>query len=194
MLQGDLLTSERHFLRAFPETSGYRFFLIDTTPDNAARAMAALERVLGDFGMDVERSQDRLANFIAVQNTYLSTFQSLGGLGLLLGTLGLAVVELRSVIERRRELALLRAIGLRRRRIGWLVMLELMALLLAGLGIGLIAASVAVGPHLAADRAALPWRWLAVMLALILLSALASSVLAIRAALAAPLAPALRGE
>jgi hypothetical protein len=32
------------------------------------------------------------------------------------------------------------------------------------------------------------------MLALILLSALASSVLAIRAALAAPLAPALRGE
>jgi ABC-type antimicrobial peptide transport system permease subunit len=91
-------------------------------------------------------------------------------------------------------LALLRAIGLRRRRIGWLVMLELMALLLAGLGIGLIAASVAVGPHLAADRAALPWRWLAVMLALILLSALASSVLAIRAALAAPLAPALRGE
>lgn len=194
MLQGDLLTSERHFLRAFPETSGYRFFLIDTTPNNAARAMAALERVLGDFGMDVERSQDRLANFIAVQNTYLSTFQSLGGLGLLLGTLGLAVVELRSVIERRRELALLRAIGLRRRRIGWLVMLELMALLCAGLGIGLIAASVAVGPHVAADRAALPWRWLAVMLALILLSALASSVLAIRAALGAPLAPALRGE
>ncbi|MBX7072072.1 MAG: FtsX-like permease family protein [Pirellulales bacterium] len=194
MLQGDLLTSERHFLRAFPETSGYRFFLIDITQVNAVRAMAALERVLGDFGMDVERSQDRLANFIAVQNTYLSTFQSLGGLGLLLGTLGLAVVELRSVIERRRELALLRAIGLRRRRIGWLVVLELMALLCAGLGIGLIAASVAVGPHVAADRAALPWRWLAVMLALILLSALASSVLAIRAALAVPLAPALRGE
>lgn len=194
MLQGDLLTSERHFLRAFPETSGYRFFLIDTTQDNAARAMAAMERVLGDFGMDVERSQDRLADFIAVQNTYLSTFQSLGGLGLLLGTLGLAVVELRSVIERRRELALLRAIGLRRRRVGWLVVLELMALLCAGLGIGLIAASVAVGPHVAADRAAFPWRWLAVMLGLILLSALASSVLAIRAALAAPLASSLRGE
>ena len=30
---------------------------------------------------------------MAVQNTYLSTFQSLGGLGLLLGTVGLAVVN-----------------------------------------------------------------------------------------------------
>ena len=34
-----------------------------------------------------------------MQNTYLSTFQSLGGLGLLLGTIGLAALQLRNVLE-----------------------------------------------------------------------------------------------
>jgi len=32
---------------------------------------------------------EKLAAFHRVENTYLSTFQALGGLGLLLGTLGL---------------------------------------------------------------------------------------------------------
>jgi len=35
---------------------------------------------------------------LEVENTYLATFQALGGLGLLLGALGLAVVLLRSVL------------------------------------------------------------------------------------------------
>ena len=58
---------------------------------------------------------ERLAEFHAVENTYLSTFQTLGGLGLLVGTVGLAAVLLRNVLERRRELALLArsAIGAR---------------------------------------------------------------------------------
>jgi ABC-type lipoprotein release transport system permease subunit len=58
-------------------------------------------------------TEERLANFHRVENTYLSTFQMLGGLGLILGTLGMAAVLLRNVLERRRELALLRAVGLR---------------------------------------------------------------------------------
>ena len=68
---------------------------------------ATLERALGDRGFATETTGHRLAAFLAVQNTYLSTFQSLGGLGLLLGTFGLAAVQLRAVFERRHELALL---------------------------------------------------------------------------------------
>ena len=59
---------------------------------------------------------------LAVQNTYLETFQSLGALGLLLGTLGLATVQFRSVLERRQELALMRAAGFRRGRLAKMVM------------------------------------------------------------------------
>ena len=68
-----------------------------------------------------------MAGLLAVQNTYLSTFQSLGGLGLLLGTFGLATVQLCNVLERRGELALLRAAGFRRRTLVELVLLESVA-------------------------------------------------------------------
>ena len=68
-----------------------------------------LEKTLSDYGFDVTFASERLASFRAVENTYISTFQSLGGLGILLGTFGLALVLLRNIIERRGELATLRA-------------------------------------------------------------------------------------
>ncbi len=98
IFQGDLLISEEAFLRHFPDISGYRFFLVETSGDvgasyapysteQTAAVQRALERNLGDYGLSAETTGQRLAEFLTVQNTYLSTFQSLGGLGLLLGTL-----------------------------------------------------------------------------------------------------------
>jgi putative ABC transport system permease protein len=129
---------------------------------------------------------------MAVQNTYLSTFQGLGGLGLLLGTLGLAIVQLRNVLERRGELALLRAVGFRRALLGRMVMIENVALLVTGLAVGLAAALVAVWPHLASGGASLPWRGLALTLGLVLAVGILAGLAAVRAALVAPLLPALR--
>ena len=114
VLQGSVLMSQRDFLKYFPDASGYRFFLIDAPQADEARVHDALEKTLGDFGFDAEPAAQRLAEYYSVQNTYLSTFQSLGGLGLLLGTFGLAAVQLRNVVQRRSELALLCAAGFRR--------------------------------------------------------------------------------
>jgi ABC-type antimicrobial peptide transport system permease subunit len=149
---------------------------------------------LSDYGVDVERTRDRLAAFMAVQNTYLSTFQSLGGLGLLLGTLGLAVVQLRKVLERRGELALLRATGFRRRRLGEMVMLENAALLCFGLGTGIVAALVAILPQLLMGEASVPWLALALSLLRVLAAGLLAGLFAVRATVRAPLLAALRGE
>jgi ABC-type antimicrobial peptide transport system permease subunit len=131
---------------------------------------------------------------MAVQNTYLTTFQSLGGLGLLLGTFGLATVQLRNVLERRGELALLRAAGFRRARLALLVMLENAALLVGGLGVGVLAALIAILPHLLQGGAAIPWGTLTVTLSIVLLVGLAAGMSAVRATLRAPLLPSLRGE
>ena len=79
---------------------------------------------------------ERLAEFHKVENTYLSTFQTLGGLGLLLGTLGLAAVLLRNVLERRRELALLGAVGYGRSRLFASSIAESALLLVCGLAVG----------------------------------------------------------
>ena len=136
ILQGDLLISEANLLRYFPAVNGYRFFLVDASPGYAPQVAAALEDRLGDYGLATQTTGQRLADFLAIQNTYLSTFQSLGGLGLLLGTLGLAAVELRNVMQRRGELALLEACGFRPRMILRLVFHETLFLLLAGVATG----------------------------------------------------------
>jgi hypothetical protein len=194
VFQGDLLLGERQLLKHFPEVSGQRFFLIDAPAGQLTAVSSALEGTLGDYGLDVQLASDRLAGFLAVQNTYLQTFQSLGALGLLLGTLGLATVQLRSVLERRSELALLQATGFRRGRLATMVLLENALLLVLGLGAGIFAALVAVAPHLLAGGAAIPWLWLATTLGIVLAAGMLAGGLAVRSTLQAPLMPALRGE
>jgi ABC-type antimicrobial peptide transport system permease subunit len=194
IFQGDLLISEAEFLATFPDVSGYRAFLIDAGDGDAHEVEQTMEETLGDYGFDAVSTRRRLADFMAVQNTYLSTFQSLGALGLLLGTFGLAVVQLRNVLERRGELALLRATGFRRALLARLVTLENVLLLAGGLGVGVLAALVAVLPHFAAGGASLPVASLAVTLGVVLGVGLLVGLIAVRATLSTPLLPALRGE
>ena len=130
LFQGQILTGEARFRRLFPGVSGYRLFLVDTAGDGV-RVSTALEAALSDYGLDAVRSLDRLTQLLAVQNNYLSTFQSLGGLGLILGMFGVAAAQLRGIWERRGELALLQAAGFRRRTLLTLVLEETSLLLAA---------------------------------------------------------------
>lgn len=194
ILQGTLIIDERIFLQHFPDVSGYRFFLIDVAPDKRTELETALENTLSDFGFDTQLTKVRLEGFLAVQNTYLSTFQSLGALGLLLGTFGLAAVQLRNVLERRGELALLRAAGFRRAMLARMVMWENAALLIGGLLVGCLAALVAILPHIVSGGAAIPWPSLGGTLSTVLVVGLLAGLFAVRAVLTTPLLPALRGD
>ena len=133
ILQGQLLIDEAAFKARFPSIAGYRMFLIDAPSNTSSNVAAALSRSLQDFGLELTPTATRLAQFNAVQNTYLGTFQILGGLGLLLGSAGLGVVVLRNVLERRGELAVMQAVGFSRSKLRGLVLREHMTLLWAGL-------------------------------------------------------------
>jgi hypothetical protein len=194
IFQGSLLIGQAHFEQHFPDVAGNRFFLIEGPAAGAQEIQTALEGQLGDYGLTVETTAARLARYLAVQNTYLSTFQTLGGVGLLLGTFGLGAVQLRNILERRKELAMLRAAGFRRRALSGLVLFENSLLLIGGLLAGIAAAMVALLPHVAAGGVGVPLKSLAIMLGLVLAVGLAVGLAAVRAALAAPLLPALRGE
>lgn len=193
-LQGDVLLSERNFLRYFPDQVGYRMFLIETPPGKGEEVASIWENALGELGFHAESSAKRLQAFLAVQNTYLLTFQSLGGLGLLLGTFGLATVQMRNVLERRGELALMRATGFRRRRLARLVMLENILLLVGGLLVGCLAALVSISPHLASGSAVVPWLTLASTLSVVLVVGILAGLASVWTTLTMPLLPALRGE
>jgi ABC-type antimicrobial peptide transport system permease subunit len=103
-------------------------------------------------GLELTATGERLAAFQSVQNTYLSIFQLLGGLGMLLGTVGLGVVVLRNAWERRGELAITRAVGFSERDVRRLLWREHALLLGLGLTTGLVAALVAVSPALQQGR------------------------------------------
>ena len=198
VLQGELIMSEENFVRLFPSQQGYRFFLVDaeglTSADGAADLAGVLEKELTTFGFDAVTAVERLEAFHRVENTYLSTFQSLGGLGLLLGTIGLAAVMFRNVLERRRELALLRAVGYNRRRVSQMILAEAVLLLGAGLGAGVLSALLAVLPAWTSGSGGGPGTMLVLLLAGVVLAGVVSSVLATRAALRGPMLDALRAE
>ena len=195
LFQRELLMAEPDFVRVFPQYEGYRFLLAEVPEGQMAAAGAALEDQLSTFGVDATPSADRLAEFHRVENTYLATFQTLGGLGLLLGTFGLATVLLRNVLERRRELALLGAVGYEPRHLRLMLLAESVSLLAAGLAIGAAAASVATIPALIDRGGRVPVSTAGLILVgMVLVAGTCVTVLAARLATRQPLLEALRSE
>ena len=194
IFQRELLVSEAHFERVFSDYDGYRFFLIDAPPARTADVSAALEDRLADFGFDVVSAGERLAAFHRVENTYLATFQTLGGLGLVLGTFGLGAVLLRNVLERRRELALMRAVGYNARHLSLMVLAENAFLLFAGLAAGTGCAIVAIAPAWLERGGGVPLLSLGGLLLVVVATGLAASLAATVAAVRSPLLGALRAE
>jgi putative ABC transport system permease protein len=193
ILQGSLVIDEAAFLERFPSEAGYRMFLVDAPSNRVTQVGAALSRGLQDVGLELTPAAERLAQFNAVQNTYLGTFQALGGLGLLLGSVGLGIVVLRNVLERRAELAVLLALGFRQRQVRRFVVFEHAALLVLGLAVGVGAALVAVLPALSSPGT-LPSRSVGLTLASVLLIGLAAAWGASWLALRGSLLDALRSE
>ena len=194
LFQGGLIVSEANFLSLFPGTAGYRFFLVNAPHGQEEETTRVLEDGLSDYGFDVQSAPARLAAFHRVENSYLDTFRALGALGLLLGTVGLAAVLLRNVLERRGELALLRAVGYRPRHLASMVLAENLFLLVVGLSTGAVCAAVAVAPAASMRGGHLPVTSLSVLLALVLAAGTLASLAATAAALRSGVLDALRSE
>lgn len=202
IFQSELLLADEDFTQAFPHQEGFSFFLVqprnaDSVTQMLAEAkelQAALSEVLADQGFRVQTTRERVQAYLAVENTYLATFQALGGLGLLLGAVGLAIVLLRGVWERRGELALLQALGFRKGALAWLVLAENLFLLALGLAIGTLAALLSVAPHLLQSGGGLLWMRVLILLGLVAAVGLVSGLLAVGASLRTPVLAGLRRE
>ncbi|MCK4563437.1 MAG: FtsX-like permease family protein, partial [Verrucomicrobia bacterium] len=142
VFQGTILIAEERFVSTFPSEEGYRMFLFGGAGEPPV--VRKYERA----GLDVVPSTERLMEFYAVESTYLAMFLVLGVLGLVVGSMGMGVVVLRNVQDRRSEMALLRAVGYRSSALWKLLFVEHGLLLSAGFGVGLLAAAVAMVPAL----------------------------------------------
>ena len=190
----ELLISADNFRQAFPDVSSPRYFLIAAPPDRADRIAACLRRNLGDLGLEVRSTREVLNGYDAVENTYISMFLALGGLGLLMGTLGMGAVILRSALDRRREWALMLAIGFTHANLRRLLVLENAGLLVIGVVMGAISGLVATASQLINVSSGVHWSSVIGLLSGMVIIGLGSCVLAARAAVGGALVAALHEE
>ena len=183
MLQGSLYVHEKHFEEKYPKQGGYRGFLVDAPSDKSEAVSVHLTDKLANYGMELRPASERLAELQKVENTYIAIFQALGGLGLLFGTAGLAVVVARNLLERSREFGLMEAVGYSLATLRQLASAEHRGLAFWGLGIGVVSATLGIAPMLLGEAGQKPgvgfiwllasllllcvfWTWLAVTLVL----------------------------
>ncbi len=194
IFQGAVLISDQNCVQKYPSVSGYRVLLMDIPKPFRSEYRGILMNSLQDLGIEMTPCGERLAAFFAIQNAYLSIFQILGGLGLILGSIGVGVVVMRNILDRRSEFALMRALGFSHSSIRWMIVTEHAFLLILGLGCATLSGITASLPALRFHLSTFPFLSLTLTLILILLSGLFWIYLSTLIALRENLLTSLRSE
>jgi ABC-type antimicrobial peptide transport system permease subunit len=179
VFQGSFIVDEQRYLERFPSTGGYQLFLAETSND-LTETRKILQRTLTDLGATVTTTSERLAAFNRVENTYISIFNVLGGLGVILGAAGLGIVTARNLAERQHEFTQLHQIGIPRKIIRSLIIRETRQFILWAIGIGLLAAVISVLPALPATGLLTTLAWITALAILFLLTATTCAWIAYR--------------
>ena len=194
VFQGNILISKKHFMNNFPGSGGSEVMLVDVPEDNVAEVEGLLTNYLTDYGIEINSASKRLADFYSVTNTYLTIFMILGGLGVILGTLGLGIVLTRNMIERKHEIAIFEALGFKKSQIFKLIFTENLFLLMAGMTIGFLSASIAILPSILSPAFHIPGNFLFILVSIVFISGLIWIYIPVQLILNKPLLENLRKE
>jgi len=169
IFQGNILVSNKVIQKHFPTISGSKIMLVDGPTEKKIEIEQMLNEQFIDRGIEISSTSQRLAEFNSVTNSYLTVFMMLGGLGILIGTIGLGIVLLRNLQDRKYELALLKALGYQKNQIFKLIITENLLILFLGLITGIIAAFIGILPSLLSPSFTLPYGFVLLLLGSILL-------------------------
>ena len=138
-------------LTARPPTPNAHYIKVreGLTEDEARAVAQAVERSLLSGGLNASLMSDRFTVTQAILRGMLQLFQGFLALGLITGLAGLAVISARTVVERRQQVGMLRAIGMSTGTIAGMFILEssFVALsgILVGTAIGMVTGSELIG-------------------------------------------------
>ncbi len=168
ILQGKLIIDEKAFKMLYPNDNGYKLVLFD-------RADKQLADILNEHGSELRDTVDVIGELYRVENTYMTMFALLGGLGLIMGNIVLGVTLLRNVQSRKREFALMNAIGFSSTDISRIIRKGYLLPIIVALVIGIGSAVFGVSHQLATNISNLP----VFMVSLIVLGVMASALIAV---------------
>lgn len=103
-----------------------------------------------------------VGDFVQIGQSFLALFEGFLALGLVVGIAGLGIISIRSVVERRQEIGILRALGFRKRMVVAAFLLENSYIALLGILIGVslgvnLGYGIAVSPN-SSLTFVLPWQ------------------------------------
>ena len=156
VFQGNMLVSKQNFEKHFPTISGSKVILADVNSNHSELFHENLEGSLKKYGANIQAAPERLAMFNTVTNTYLDIFLALGGIALLIGTLGMAILIFRSIQSRNRQYAMMQAMGISKQNIRRIVTYEFIGILFSGITIGIISSLIANLLHFFSNNADVP--------------------------------------
>ena len=174
----------------------------DPTGEASRQAARDIESSLIEYGVQAA-SIDRLIDDEArTSRSFQLLFEAFMGLGLVVGVAALGVIAFRTVVERRQQIGMLRAIGYGRRLIMLSYFLESSFIALAGIAIGVVL-GIALSYNLLTSDAftagtdidfSVPWARLAVVVGVAYAASALMTLLPARAASRVAVAEALRYE
>jgi putative ABC transport system permease protein len=197
-------TSQSTLDDAFPGRAYPTIFYFDLAPGmDAAAAATRLESAFLANGMEAESIREVMEDVTAASITFNRLIQGFMGLGLLVGVAALGVISARSVVERRQQIGVLRAIGFRRGMVEASFLLESTFIALTSIVVGTvlglilswnIIADVRRQPSWDNITLVVPWLNLAVIFLLVYAVAMIATVAPARRAARVGPAEALRYE
>ncbi len=199
-----LWTSQTTLARRFGDRAVPTLHLLALRPGVDATATAKrLESALLANGAQAQALRDVLHDAVAATRTFNRLLQGFMALGLVVGVAALGVVTARSVVERRQQIGVLRAIGFRRRMVEASFLLEssLIALtaIIMGTALGLAIAYTVIRdsqqqPSWASLSFDVPWASLGLIFLAVYIVAMATTLIPARRAARIEPARALRYE
>jgi ABC-type antimicrobial peptide transport system permease subunit len=193
VFQGNVLIGMRNFTLFYPSVPGSQVMLVDGDRSLIDIYKNSIAERLENYGMDIEKTSDRLASFYQVTNTYLSVFGIFGALGMVIGIAGLGFVLIRNYNQRKHEFALLLATGFHIKQIRQMILSDQVLILFAGVSTGIISALAATSVSIQNSPGIL-WLFLIIMILAILATGIVALLLSVRSVTRTSLISSLKNE
>ncbi len=196
-----IFTGAETFQNVFgpPELSVH--FVALTNPDDSRDVARDIEAALVTTGAQADSLQEIAEENNALSRNFLYLMQAFMGLGLVVGVAGVGVIAFRTVVERRQQIGMLRAIGYKKSMVSLSFMMESSFVtvlgVLSGVGLGLwLAYFLVTSDDFPGDGGNfyVPWPQIAFIGGVTIFASLLMTIIPSRQASSVPTAEALRYE